>query len=130
MSEQKKRGRQPNREPNKVFTDKKIRDNNDGTATYLKQWNDENGIRQSEEVTRECGKRGHKKRNSEPNKVFTNPKQIRETDGSLTCVFDFNDNQGVRHQEAINLSVVKGKVKPKVVEFPVEETEETEEAEA
>lgn len=98
----KRKGRSKDTTPNKTFPDKKLRDNDDGTATYLHQYNDENGNRITEEITKTPGKRGRGRTNV-PNRVMT-PKQTREGD-DLVIEFPYTDSEANRHSYTVRLSV-------------------------
>lgn len=103
------KGRQPNREPGKVFTAKKAKDNGDGTAVFVIPYNDDQGKRCFREETRKVGKRGGKgrKADSDPLKVLT-PKFERAPNGKdLVLLQPYNDRDGNRKVGKITIRVVE-----------------------
>ncbi len=104
------------RTPNKTFPDQKIMDNGDGTAVYKVRWNDENGDRQEKLETKAIAKRGGKRGDEEPKKVFTVKQERLGESNDILITAPFNDGDGTRTEAFVVLSVnQKGNLSAKVV---------------
>ncbi len=96
-----RKGRRLDGTPNKVFSEKIVQKHDDGTVTYEKTFNDENGERQVVQERRQPKKRGGgggRGIDLTPNREFT-PRKVKDNDdGTAVYVIPYNDENGVRHE--------------------------------
>jgi len=95
-----RKGRRLDGTPNKVISEKIVERHDDGTVTYAKVYNDDDGVRHTNTERRDAKKRGGGGRSMDltPNREFTARRKGENPDGTVTYVIPYNDENGVRHE--------------------------------